>query len=204
MSIAKLEPLAHDAGATLALDRVLVAQLIVAWAGEGGEDEPRMGWWRTDLLSTFGGEDLFARLLPYTWQWGVLRAVREAARRREAVLIERHHDPDRIVSLFHLGFAVDERVAERLSEFERSQVQRAEALPRLHEMITAGWDRGRFLAWIREHASHDYEIVPTGRRLRGPAPADLEERVSALVGALDPLAEGYPLPHFALAEGSHA
>lgn len=162
-----------------------------------------MGWWRTDLLSTYGGEDLFARLLPYTWEWGVLRAVREAARRREAALIERHHDPDRIVSLFSLGFTVDERLSERLSEFERARLGRAKALPNLDEMITGGWDRDRFRAWIRGHGSHDYEIVPTGRRLRGPLPTSVEARVFALIGALEPLAEGYPLPHFALIEGAN-
>jgi hypothetical protein len=49
------------------LDLLLTAQLAVAWAGEGhvGE-EPRLGWWRSDLTSEFGGRDLFQRLLPRT------------------------------------------------------------------------------------------------------------------------------------------
>ena len=32
------------------IDAILTAQLAVAWAGEGGE-EPRLKWWRTDLVS---------------------------------------------------------------------------------------------------------------------------------------------------------
>ena len=52
---------------TSALDGALTAQLAVAWAGEKGE-EPRLGWWRSDLASELGGEDLFRRLLPHTWR----------------------------------------------------------------------------------------------------------------------------------------
>ena len=42
------------------IDSLLTAQIVVAWAGEGGE-EKRMGWWRSDLISEFGGEDLIFR-----------------------------------------------------------------------------------------------------------------------------------------------
>ena len=67
------------------IDGLLTVQIAVAWAGEGGE-EPRLGWWKSDLASEFGGHDLFKRLLPHTWEWAVLQAVREAARRRDAEL----------------------------------------------------------------------------------------------------------------------
>ena len=36
------------------LDHILCAQFAVAWAGESGE-EGRLGWWKTDLTSEFGG-----------------------------------------------------------------------------------------------------------------------------------------------------
>ena len=36
------------------LDQILTAQLIVAWAGESGE-EPRLKWWRTDLVTVRKG-----------------------------------------------------------------------------------------------------------------------------------------------------
>ena len=63
--------------ATTDLDLALTAQIAVAWAGEGGE-EPRLSWWQTDLVSEFGGEDLLRRLLPKTYPWAMLQAVREA------------------------------------------------------------------------------------------------------------------------------
>ena len=66
--------------ATSVLDKILASQIVVAWAGESGEEEPRLGWWKTDLKSEFGGEDLFRRLLPNTSEWAVLQAIREAAR----------------------------------------------------------------------------------------------------------------------------
>src|SRR5262245_30337709 len=95
------------------IDHALTAQLVVAWAGEGGE-EKRLGWWRSDLVSEFGGRDLFRRLLPSTWPWAVLQGAREAARRRDAELRRQDHDPDRILSLFNLGFELNERIEERL------------------------------------------------------------------------------------------
>lgn len=90
------------------IDRALTAQFVVAWAGESGE-EKRLGWWRSDLVSEFGGKDLFRRLLPSTWAWAVLQGAREAARRKDAELRRQDHDPDRILSLFSLGFELDER-----------------------------------------------------------------------------------------------
>src|SRR3954447_16703041 len=97
------------------LDFVLTAQIALAWAGEAGE-EPRLGWWRSDLTSEFGGEDLFRRLLPNTWRWATLQGAREAARRRDADIRSRDHDPDRILSLYRLGLEADERLDERLHE----------------------------------------------------------------------------------------
>src|SRR3954453_6721021 len=101
------------------INHLLTAQILVAWAGEGGEDR-RLGWWRSDLISEFGGEDLFKRLLPHTWQWATLQGAREAARRRDAELRAQDHDPDRILSLFSLGFDLDERVEERLLDLKRA------------------------------------------------------------------------------------
>ena len=85
------------------LDGILVAQLAIAWAGESGE-EPRLGWWRSDLTSEFGGEDLLQRLLPRTWRWATLQGAREAARRRDAEARGKDHAPDSLLSLFRLGF----------------------------------------------------------------------------------------------------
>ena len=63
---------------TSEIDMILTAQLAVAWAGEKGEQR-RLGWWQTDLVSEFGGKDLFQQMMPHTWEWAVLQAAREAA-----------------------------------------------------------------------------------------------------------------------------
>lgn len=177
------------------LDLLLTAQFAVAWAGEGG-DESRMGWWRTDLISEFGGEDLFRRLLPDTWEWAVLQAAREAARRHDLETRRRDHDPDRIVSLYNLGFDLDERVEERLQELKRSGTSPAEALPVLAELLGTDWDRTRFVDWIEAHGEVAHVTSPVGRRIRHDLPSDLRRLTHLLVAALAPLAEEYPLPHF--------
>jgi hypothetical protein len=100
------------------IDMALTSQLVVAWAGEAGE-ERRLGWWRSDLVSEYGGEDLFRRLLPRTWRWAVLQSARETARREDAELRRQDNDPDRIVSLFSLGFDLDERIEERFAPIGR-------------------------------------------------------------------------------------
>src|SRR3954463_1426724 len=130
------------------LDRVLVAQLAVAWAGESGE-EPRLGWWRSDLTSEFGGEDLFQRLLPRTWRWATLQGAREAARRRDAEARAKDHDPDRVVSLFRLGFEVNERLDERFQELKASGKEPLVALPALGELVGDGWHSEKFADWVR-------------------------------------------------------
>ena len=66
------------------LDTLLTLQLATAWAGEHSGDEPRLGWWATDMVSEFGGHALFARLTPRTAQWAALEVAREAARRTDA------------------------------------------------------------------------------------------------------------------------
>jgi len=180
---------------TSAIDSVLTAQLAVAWAGEKGE-EPRLGWWRSDLASEFGGEDLFRRLLPHTWRWAVLQGAREAAIRRDRELRAQDHDADRIVSLFRFGFEVDERIEERLGQLKGSGREPVAALPGLRDVITDTWHRERFADWVDGHGRAELTTVPIGRRLKGAEPGDLETLVARLVSALHPLSPHYPLPHF--------
>jgi hypothetical protein len=177
------------------IDFALTAQIVVAWAGEGGE-EPRLGWWRSDLVSEFGGEDLFRRLLPHTWEWALLQAVREAARRKDAELRSKDHDPDQILSLFSLGFELDERLEERLGDLKRSGASPRDALPRLHHGIQPTWDRDAFFDWVAGHGTADTTATPAGRLLKGPAPTSLETTVRQLVAALAPPSAAYPVPHF--------
>jgi len=179
---------------TATIDAILTAQLAVAWAGEGGE-EPRLKWWRTDLVSEFGGEDLFKRLLPHTWQWATLEAVREAARRHDAEVRARDADADRLLTLFHLGFEVDERLTERLAELKRAGRPPAEALKGLSDVVSAGWSKAEFDTWLSGHGEAAVVTAPVGRRLKGDVPQSVELLVKKLVAALQPLAEAYPMPH---------
>ncbi len=179
-----------------AIDRALVAQFGVAWAGEAGEEEPRLGWWRTDLVSEFGGEDLFRQLLPSTWRWATLQAVREAARRADEALRSRDADKDRIVSLYRFGFELDERIEERLADLKRAHEPPERAVPGLAAVVQPQWSRERFAAWLSSHGSARVGPSSVGRRLEGAPPDDLGEGVKRLLAALSPLADAYPLPHF--------
>ncbi len=189
---------------TSTLDRLLTAQLLVAWAGESGE-EPRLAWWRTDLCSEFGGEDLFQRLLPDTWRWATLEATREAAKRADAALRARAHDPDHLVTLFRLGFTVDERLDERLHDLKTSGQPPTVALPGLAELLPTSdeasrtWRRDAFAAWVDGHTAAATATDPAGRRLTGKPPEALDRLADHLVAALAPLGDAYPLPHYRVA-----
>lgn len=181
------------------IDRILTAQLVVAWAGEGHMgDEPRLGWWRSDLTSEFGGADLFERLLPQTHRWAVLQAAREAARVRDAELRAQANHPDGVVSLFRLGFELDERIEERLQELKRDGGRPEMALSGLRDLLgnDAAWDRGAFEAWVKSHGKIEHKVDPLGRRLVGEPPAALGDLTQRLVAALHPLPDTYPLPHY--------
>ncbi|MBW2735857.1 MAG: BREX-6 system BrxE protein [Deltaproteobacteria bacterium] len=132
------------------VDALLTAQLAVAWAGEGGDEEPRLGWWKSDLVSEFGGEDLFRQMLPHTWRWATLQAAREAARRMDAGLRDKDHNPDQVFSLFRFGFDIDQRVDERLHDLKRSGVTPTAALPGLKKAMQATWDASTFVGWLKE------------------------------------------------------
>ncbi len=175
-------------------DFALTAQLIVAWAGESGE-EKRLGWWRTDLASEFGGEDLFKRLLPNSWSWATLQAVREAARRKDAELRRMSPDHDQMVSLFALGSDLDERIDERLSDHKRSGLDPASLLPGLAAVIAPQWDEASFVRWAESLGASKFETEPRARRLVGDAPSELRDVVARLVAAIVPIAPSYPLPY---------
>jgi len=176
------------------LDLALTAQIVVAWAGESGEDR-RLGWWRSDLISEFGGQDLFRRMLPSTWAWAVLQGAREAARRQDAEMRRQDHDPDRIVSLYGLGFELDERIEERLMDLKRSGSAPKVALPGL-AILDEPWSTTGFADWVNGHGVIQTATVPLGRWIKGEVPVALDQQVKRLVAGLAPVGERYPLPHF--------
>ncbi|MDA1015586.1 MAG: BREX-6 system BrxE protein [Planctomycetota bacterium] len=177
------------------LDHLLTAQFALAWAGEGG-DAPRLGWWRTELCCEDGGEDLFKRLLPGSFAWATLQAVRETARRSDTECRGDNHDPDRLISLYRLGFVLDGRAEERLADLKRTARSPQEALPGLKAVIGSGWSRDSFESWVKSHGTPSVVKDPMGVRLRGVPPASFQEVVDNLVAAHRPFPESYPLPHY--------
>ncbi|MCA9493089.1 MAG: BREX-6 system BrxE protein [Myxococcales bacterium] len=175
------------------LDHVLCTQLLVAWAGESGE-ERRLGWWNSDLTSEFGGEDLFQRLLPLTWRWATLQGAREAARRVDAEQRARSHDADTLVTLFRFGFAVDERLDEHLRDLKNSGAAPTEALPGLKVLLDQPWDSSAFERWVATRGSVDAVATPAGRRIKSP-PTAIDHLADRFVAALLPLGPTWPLPH---------
>jgi hypothetical protein len=178
------------------LDAILANQLTVAWAGEGRCQPRRLGWWDTDLIDAAGGGDFFARLMPQTHAWAGLEAAREAARRTDGKARGRMADPDRMRSLFFLGFEVDEQLADRLALLKRQPKSVAEALP-LPLPLTSEFSRDALTTALgRSDAA--FTIVPGGRQLKAAAPKSQVELVARLGGALVPFAETYPLPFYKL------
>lgn len=178
---------------TSTLDHLLTLQLAVAWAGEAGE-EPRLGWWRTDLHSEFGGQDLFERLLPNTAPWAGLQATREAARRTDTQMRSRSHDPDALVTLFRFGFELDEHLDERLADLKRAGRPPTQALPGLAAVVHDDWDADAFASWVRAHGEPTHTASPAGRLLKSADPSP-ERLADQLVSALGPLPDAYPMPH---------
>ena len=178
-----------------ALDRVLTAQLAVAWAGEGGE-EPRLAWWKTFMVHEDGGLALFADLTPSTHRWVVFQGAREAARRADAAMRARDHDPDRLYTLFRFGFEIDERLDERLLDHKRAGRDPLVALPGLKELCTPRWQAAHFADWVAGHGTVNVVATPAGRRLTGDRPTDVERQARNLVAALHPASPTYPLPHY--------
>ena len=179
------------------IDSLLASQIIVAWAGErGGDDERRLSWWRTDLVSEYGGRDFFKRLLPRTSEWAVLQAVREAALRADIIAKKQVPDADALISLYGLSFEIDERLEERIQELKRTNKPPIESLPALAAFINSHWNQQGFLDWLEGHGKRDFTVTATGRRLKGAPPSSLDSITKRLVGALSPIAKEYPFPHF--------
>jgi hypothetical protein len=176
------------------LDQVLAVQLAVAWAGEGRCQPKRLGWWDTDLIDEEGGGDFFARLLPHTHRWASLEAVREAARRVDARARGKMADPDAVRTLFFMGFELDEQLADRLAFHKRDGKPPSDALPwPLPPSSRFSRDElANALGKTREKAT----VVPAGRQLKGPAPAEPDTLVKRLAAGLLPFTDHYPLPHF--------
>ncbi len=178
------------------LDAILAIQFTVAWAGEGRCSPKRLGWWDTDLIDEAGGGDFLARLLPQTHAWASLEAVREAARRVDARARAKMADPDKMRTLFFLGFELDERLGDRLAFLKRAGRPPAEALT-LPLPLTAKLPKDELVGFLQS-GDAAFTIVPGGRQLKGAVPEQPDAMVRRLAAALVPLAEAYPLPFYPL------
>lgn len=178
------------------LDKILAWQLTLAWAGEGRRQPERLGWWSTDLCDPLGGGDLLLRLVPRTAAWASLEAAREAARRTEAESRKSAMaHPDQVCSLFALGVPLDQLLADRLAEHKRALTPPAQALP-LPLDLQAPFNKDALAAALRTAPEVPYQLVPEGRQLKGAPPKDPELLVRALVAALLPLSDRYPMPFY--------
>lgn len=175
------------------LDEILTLQLNVAWAGESAGSPPRLGWWKSDLVDPEGGGDLFARLTPKTAAWAGLILVRAAARRVEETALATFHARDKMWTLFHLGFSIDEQLDDRLAHH---RVQRSKPEDVFGERYLVGkpWSKELFAAELGKLGKPKVETVPNGRRVMSRVSSPVE--ACALIGAaLLPLERAYPLPY---------
>lgn len=179
------------------LDEILALQLTIAWAGEAGGEPPRLGWWKTDLVDPEGGGDLFARLVPKTAAWAGLGLVREAARLVDQTARDRLARGDRVWSLFHFGFAIDEALTDRLA-FLRQQGQPPSSLGERFA-VGGSWSRATLEGRLQSLGRPKVELVPNGRRVSA-AGASPPEAARLLAAALLPLEPGYSLPYIEAAE----
>lgn len=180
------------------LDEILTLQITVAWAGEGACEPSRLGWWRTDLVDLAGGGDLFNRLLPRTHAWASLEAVREAALRADAKARATMPNPDKLRTLFFLGFELDERLAERLAQHKRSGVEPGKVL-RLKVAFEAKFSPEKLAgALCPSTPKAEHKVVPGGRQVKGTMPDDPVLAVRQLAAALVPFADKYPLPFYTI------
>lgn len=180
------------------LDLLLSLQFSVAWAGEGKCEPTRHGWWQTALVDEFDGLDLLQRIAPRTAPWAALEAVRRVATHIDAQTRTHAQHSDSILTIFHLGFDIDELLHERLKELKLELVPPKDALPGLIG-LTDDWTASTWSNWLSSQkiASTPFEITPGGRfvsttRKVTNAPVTL---VKHLIGALHTPSTNYPTPH---------
>ncbi len=180
------------------LDDILTWQFLVAWAGEGNGELQRLGWWRTDLTDELGGGDFFRRLLPKTGRWAALEAVRQAAIQHDQKIRQRLSQPDLANTLFFWGFAMDERLADRIGMHKRSEQLPSERLP-LPMPLEGDFVRADFENALKiAGQAASYKIVPDGREMTGALSVSYGLRAHQLAAALLPLKEHYSMPFYRL------
>lgn len=176
------------------LDNILATQFTVAWAGEGRCEPRRLGWWDTDLVDEAGGGDFLKRFLPQTYTFAALEAVREAARRTDVKARAKMADPDKVRTIFFLGFELDEQLSDRLAQLKREGRPPAAVLP-MPLSLTSEFSKDKLAAVVKTEEAA-FQVVPGGRQVKGPRPDSPDLAIRRLAAALLPLSEQYPLPFY--------
>ena len=170
--------------------------MTVAWAGEGLCAPSRLDWWRTDLVDELGGGDLFQRLFPKTHQWASLEAVRKVAIQQDRLARLDMAKPDQVRTLFFWGFAIDERLAERLTFHKCSGKPPMEVLP-FPVALYETFSKAEFEEAIRIPGQKiGFKVVPGGREITGEMPEGLDLCAQKLTNGLLPLTDSYPMPFY--------
>ncbi len=180
------------------LDEILTLQLAFAWAGESAADaeDRRLGWWKTDMTTEFGGLALMKRLTPKTHEWAAYEAARAAAREVDARRRGDDAGADHLVSLFHLGHPTDEALEDRLYALKSTATSLKDALPRLWALVGDAWDREAFVAWLDVGKPPKHDAEPAGRKVRGSKPDSPLACARTLAAVLATLPEQYPGAYF--------
>lgn len=185
--------------ATSTLDSILALQLIVAWAGEGG-DTGRLNWWGCSLADAADGGDFFGRAVPTTAAWAGLACARKAAQFVDERLRRRQLDrPDNVRTVFFLGFGVDEALDERLRAIKLARGTPAD-MPSLNFMNRCPFERGNFARFCDSLSdAPSVKRGPIGREITGLQPKSPLDLIERLLAALVPVPASYPLPFYRVA-----
>lgn len=175
-------------------------QLFVSWSGEGLSDPPRLNWWNTQLLDEWGGEDLFKRLLPRTFEWALLEATRKASIKVDSKKRANLAKPDEVRTLFFWGFGIDEKLEERLS-FHKQNGSKPQEVLGFPLNLNDDFKQRTFEVTIQNFNSEiQYKIVPEGREIKEAIPESLAQAAKNLVSGLIPLVDQYPMPFYRIQE----
>lgn len=137
---------------------------------------------------------MLARLLPRTHQWAGLSLARRAAGRVDALGRQHLAAPDRVRTLFHLGFEIDEQLCDQVARYRRQEAQAREVL---FDRFAIGypWSLDAFTAYLQRLPAVKIKETAAGRRITTKAKSAVEQ-VRLLAAALLPLKAQYPLPYF--------
>lgn len=180
------------------LDAILAFQMTVAWAGEGNCEPKRLNWWRTDLIDLAGGGCLLQDLLPKTYQWASLEAVREAAIQQDWQIRQNMAEPDRLLTLFFWGFVIDEQLDDQLLKHKHSGQSPAETLSLPLALGTHFALQDLQAALNIPTQTIDFRVAPGGREIVDQMPVSRELCARNLAAALLPFADHYPMPFYRL------